>query len=177
LDFWGLFAKSPTHVGLVCIKSWSRISHAWAPLRPSFNLKCIVQKISSCNAAAKFRTIKNGFLEYGQAGTFRFTEICMEKVFILCPAYSIGTGIFFRNPVEEKVLLLPEGLIGDQGLLDQEYKEESHAHVLSVGTGSPSPFPASLHKQALPATQRGADGQTRCGTCSLEGGGEGGGAV
>jgi hypothetical protein len=48
--------------------------------------------------------------------------------------------------------LLPVGLIGDQGLLDQEYKKESHAHVLSVGTGSPPPFPASLHEQALPAT-------------------------
>ncbi len=33
LDFQGLFAKSPTHAGLDCIKSWSRISLAWALLK------------------------------------------------------------------------------------------------------------------------------------------------
>jgi hypothetical protein len=97
-----------------------------------------------------------GSYSTGQAGTHfvlpQNFEICREKASILYPAYSIRTGIFFRNPVEEKVLLLPEGLIGDQGLLDQEYKEESHPYVLFVGTGSQTPPPASLHKHALPAT-------------------------
>ena len=114
-----------------------------------------------------------GSYSTGQAGTHfalpQNFEICREKASILYPAYSIRTGIFFRNPVEEKVLLLPVGLIGDQGLLDQEYKEESHPYVLSVGTGSPPPFPTSLHEQALPATQREAGGQTGCD--SLGGGG------
>jgi hypothetical protein len=33
VEFFGLVLKSSTHTGLICVKTWSRISQAWAPLR------------------------------------------------------------------------------------------------------------------------------------------------
>jgi hypothetical protein len=33
-EFFRLVPRSPTHTGLICEKPWSRISQAWAPLRP-----------------------------------------------------------------------------------------------------------------------------------------------
>ena len=38
LDFFGLVPKSSTHTGLICVKPWSRISQAWAPLRSRIGL-------------------------------------------------------------------------------------------------------------------------------------------
>ncbi len=32
-EFFGLVLKSSNHTGLICVKAWSRISQAWAPLR------------------------------------------------------------------------------------------------------------------------------------------------
>ncbi len=39
LEFIGLVPKSPTHTGLICVKTLEPISQAWAPLRTGLEQK------------------------------------------------------------------------------------------------------------------------------------------
>jgi hypothetical protein len=46
LSFWPSSYKSPTHTGLICVKTRSRISQAWAPLMVSFSRTLLMQQES-----------------------------------------------------------------------------------------------------------------------------------